>query len=264
MSITDIARRHHETIRTVANSAKVLTIDIERLPGTAYAFDPKTRYLPASSWITPPRTICWAARWYGQKRPIFEAEWIDRDRMVERSWELYDSADAVITFNGRRFDNKHLKSLWFEHGLAMPSPWKDIDLFVMAKSTFGFEFKSLDYLTKRLGRPGKELHYNMWLAQAACDGDKGAQKEMRTYNVGDIELTEWLADRMRGWMPQHPFLGTFGDEKRCNQCGSDDLVLQPNRYRAVVLDYALYRCQNCGGNVKGGWVARAANTRGVA
>jgi hypothetical protein len=248
---------------TTPNAAKILTIDIERLAGTAYAFDPKTRYIGASNWITPPRTVCWAARWYGQKRVMFEAEWIDRDRMVQRSWELYDQADIVVTFNGIRFDNKHLRSLWFEAGMPPPRPWKDVDLFAISARQMGFEFKSLDFLTRRLGRPGKQLHYNVWQTQAAVDGDKTAQAELRTYNAGDIELTEWLYDRFRGWIPSHPFIGTIGDEKMCNQCGSQDLTLQPSRHRAVVLDYALYRCDNCGGNVRGGWVARAANTRGV-
>ncbi len=258
MSITDIA-----ATRMQPNTAKVLTIDIERLAGTAYAFDPKTRYIPAGNWITRPRTVCFAARWYGQTRPIFESEWNDRDAMIRRSWELYDQADIVYTYNGIRFDNKHLNSLWFEAGLPMPSPSKHVDLFAVIRSTFGWEFKSLDDVTRRLGRPGKVTHYDVWQTQAACDGDKAAQKALRTYNIGDIELTEWLADRLRGWMPNHAFLGVHGDEKVCPQCNSTDLTKQAKNYRAVVLDYALYRCDHCGGLVRAGWQARAASTRGV-
>lgn len=261
MSVADILAAHNKRILR-PNEAKILTIDIERLPGLARVWEPKTRYIPAQNFVEWPRLLCFAARWYGQKRPIFEAEWLDRERMIRRAWELYDEADLVVTYNGVRFDNKHLMSDWLTLGLNPPRPWKNVDLFQQVKQ-FGFESKSLDSVSRRLGRPGKQLHYNMDLAHAAASGDRDAQRELKTYNVGDIELTEWLYDRLRGWMPHHPFTGTHGDEKRCNQCGSDSLTLQPSKYRAVVLDYGLFRCDHCGANVRGGWVARAASTRGV-
>lgn len=247
----------------VQTGAKILTIDIERLPGVAYAWEPKTRYIAPRNFIQWPRLLCFAARWYGDdKALIFEAEWKNRDRMIERAWKLYDAADIVVTYNGIRFDNKHLRTDWLEAGMPPPRPWKDVDLFAQVRQ-FGYESKSLDTVTRRLGRPGKELSYDIGLAQAAATGDREAQRALKTYNAGDVELTEWLYDRLRGWMPGHPLPGTFGDEKRCNQCGSDDLKRQATKYRAVVIDYTLYRCQNCGGNVRGGWHARAASTRGV-
>lgn len=249
--------------RAPKDTARILTIDIERLPGEAYAFDARTEYIRPSQWIRAPRTVCWAARWYGEKTPIFEAEWIDPDAMVHRAWELYDEADAVITYNGIRFDNKHLKGMWLTSGLKLPRPWKDIDLIRPARQ-FGFVSASLDYVTKTLGRPGKVDKYDAEVARAACAGDERAQRKLRRYNVGDIELTEWLYDRFRGWIPNHPYLGApAGDGKTCNQCGSDKLTAMPTRYRAVVIDYMLLRCDRCGGHVRAGWHARAANTRGV-
>jgi hypothetical protein len=87
---------------------------------------------------------------------------------------------------------------------------------------------------------------------------------MRFYNIADVELTEWLYDRLRGWMPTHPHPGNFGDQLRCNQCGGDDLELQPTKYRAVRLDYALYRCQACRSNLRGAWHStRVSSTAGV-
>lgn len=260
MSVADVEAHLKRIVKP--NAAKILTIDIERLPGLARVWQPRTKYVPPQSFVEWPRLLCFAARWYGKKRPIFEAEWIDRDRMIERSWELYNEADIVVTFNGRRFDNKHLRSDWLLAGMPPPAPWKDIDLFVVARQ-FGFESKSLDSLTRRLGRGGKALHYNADLAFAAVEGDREAQRLLREYNVGDVELTDWLADRLRPWTSTHPHIGTAGDEKRCNACGSENLTLLKSRYRAVVMDYALYRCE-CGALVRGGWVARVANTRGVA
>ena len=243
--------------------SSILILDVERLPGTAFAWGPKTKYIPASSFLTWPRLICFAARWYGHRKPIFSAEWDDRDAMLQRAWELYDEADIVVTYYGTGADNRWLRSEWLEAGYPPPRPWRDVDLYRVVASQFGFESKSLDSVTRRLGRPGKQSHYSIDLAVSAVAGDVKAQRKLRTYNVGDVELTDWLYDRLRGWMPNHPHLGAWGDDKRCNQCGSTNLTLQPSRYRAVLIDYALYRCDDCGANVRGAWHARAASTRGV-
>jgi len=251
-------------VRLASGTSRILILDIERLPGEARIWEPKTRYVAARNFTKWPSLLCYAARWYGTRRPIFSAIWEEGGKaaMVESVWKLYDEADIVVGYNSIRFDNKHLRSDWLEAGLSPPRPWKDVDLYAHVKQ-FGFESKSLDSVTRRLGRPGKLMHYDMDMAHAAAEGDVAAQRKLRRYNVGDIELTEWLYDRLRGWMPTHPHVGTFGDDKRCPQCGSDDLELQPNKYRATIIDYALYRCNHCGGNVRGGWEARAASTRGV-
>lgn len=248
----------------IKNPSKILILDIERLPGLARVWEPKTRYIAPRSFVEWPRLLCWAARWYGEKQYEFAAEWIDRGTMIADIWALYDQADIVVTYNGITFDNKHLKSEWLEAGLRPPRPWKDVDLYRAVKQ-FGFESKSLDSVTRRLGRPGKALHYDMDLAHSATNGNQRAQAKMRRYNLGDVELTEWLYDRLRGWIPAHPFIGEHdGESDRCNQCGSTKLRREPSKYRAVVIDYNLLRCVNCGGLVRAGWHSRVATTRGVA
>lgn len=247
------------------SDSKILILDIERLPGLARVWEPKTRYIAPRSFVEWPKLLCWAARWYGEKEYQFAAEWIDHDDMLKRIWDMYNAADLVVSFNGVNFDNRHLKSEWLEAGFRPPSPWKDVDLYKVVKQ-FGFESKSLDSVSRRLGRPGKAISYDFDTAHAAADGNQRAQNRMQRYNQGDVELTEWLYDRLRGWIPQHPFIGGNDDlENRCNQCGSAKLKKEPSKYRAVVLDYHLYRCSDCGGLVRGSWdTTRVSATRGVA
>lgn len=247
----------------IKNPSKILILDIERLPGLARVWEPRTRYIAPRSFVEWPRLLCWDARWYGEKEHIFAAEWIDRDDMLKKVWDLYDQADVVVSYNGIAFDNRHLRSEWLEAGFRPPRPWKDVDLYKVVKR-FGFESKSLDSVSRRLGRPGKAIHYDMDTAEAAARGNQRAQNKLRRYNAGDVELTEWLYDRLRGWIPTHPFIGEHDpEEPRCNQCGSTKLKREPSKYRAVVVDYNLLRCAECGGLVRSGWHSRVATTRGV-
>lgn len=249
-------------IKNAANS-KILILDIERLPGLARVWEPRTRYIPPRSFVEWPKLLCWDARWYGQKEHIFAAEWIDHDEMLSKIWDLYNEASLVVTYNGISFDNRHLCSEWLEAGYRPPRPWKDVDLYKVVKR-FGFESKSLDSVTRRLGRPGKATSYSMDCAFSAAEGNVRDQNRLRRYNQGDVELTEWLYDRLRGWIPNHPFIGDDTGGDRCNQCGSTKLKREPSNYRAVVIDYNLLRCQDCGGLVRGNWSSRISSTRGVA
>lgn len=268
MSIVDIVQRAR-IVRP--NDAKILTLDIERFKGTASIefwdlSDMKNRRIRPDQVVEWPRTICIAWRWYGQKKVEFHAEWDDagRDAMLKAAWDAYDQADILVGHNLDGFDTKTLKAEWSMMGLPMPRPFKSVDTLKIARREFRFESNQLGSLCERMGVPGKVDHYDPEVAREALAGNVAAQRRLRRYNIGDIEASEALFDAMRGWIPNHPFIGTRGDEKVCNQCGSDDLTLdQSARYRAVVLDYALFRCGNCGGNVRGGWVARAASTRGA-
>ena len=250
--------------KSVHHQGRILTIDIERLPGLARVFDQKTKFVSYRNFREEPRTICWAARWKGQKRMMFEAEWKDPEAMLRKSWELFDQADAVLTFNGKKFDIPHLRGAWLEAGFPPPRPWKDIDLYALARNKFGYTSNSLDHITKRLGFRGKNDAYSIEMGEAATSGDKEAQKRLREYNASDVELTEFLHQRLLGYMPTHPHLGRTS-KITCNQCGGKELAEQPNNYQAVLLQYQMFRCDNCGGIVRSNWnVARTAISRGVA
>lgn len=243
--------------------AKILVVDIERLPGLARIWDQKTRFVHINNFTRLPSLLCFAAKWYGNKTTEFHAAWDDQAAMVQRSWEMYDEADIVVTYNGIRFDNKHLKSDWLLAGMPPPKPWKDVDLYAVNSRTFGFESKSLQHLCYRLGLDLKSGHYDAVMAEACMDGDAKAQATMRRYNIGDVKITEQAYDRLRGWMPGHPHLGINATDETltCNQCGSTNLTRNGTKLAEQIV-YTLYRCE-CGANVQATRHARAAVTRGA-
>jgi hypothetical protein len=248
-----------------AKAANILVVDIERLPGLARVWDQKTRFVPVSTFERLPSTLCFAAKQYGARTTEFVAAWDGgHEAMIRRSWELYDEADIVVTYNGVAFDNKHLRADWRDLGLPPPRPWKDVDLYRVNRTTFGAVSYSLNHLCQVLGLDTKSGHYDAVLAQAALDGDVTAQRKMKRYNVGDVKITEQAYDRLRPYMHTHPHMGTLSHDEAlsCNACGSTELE-RNGVYRAVTIDFVLYRCKGCGANVRGGRHSRAALSRGV-
>lgn len=241
---------------------KIVTIDIERAAGLAHIFDQKTSgFIPASRWVRQPRTLCFAARWYGGKTE-FHAAWDDYDAMIRRAWEIYDQADIVVTYNGIRFDNRVLKSDWAALSMTPPATWKNVDLYAVNRATFGYSSNSLAHLCQQLGLPGKSGHYDPFMADACMAGDTKAQATMRRYNIGDVKITEQCYDALRPWIANHPHVTTDRDKATCNACGSDRLE-RAGTYLAQVMEYAQYRCSDCGALVRAAHVRRVARTRGV-
>jgi hypothetical protein len=257
-------------IEVETRGAKVLTLDIERMKGSATIEfwdlgDFKNRRIHADDVTLWPRTICAAWKWYDKKAVEFSAEWSPggREQMLRDVWNAYDTADIVVGHNLQGFDTKKLQSEWWLLGLPMPSPFKTIDTLKAARSVMGMESNTLDAICKRAGIVAKTDRYNVEVARAACDGDKAAQRKIKSYNVGDIHATEALLNALRGWIPNHPHMGALSEsENRCPQCGSTDLA-ENGTYLAVQIRYKQWRCNNCGGNLRSTHHSRASSVRGV-
>jgi len=232
---------------------KILTLDIERFKGRAEIefwdlSDYKHRRIHPSDVTEWPRTICAAWRWYGGKRVEFAAEWENagRDGMLKRLWDCYHQADIIVGHNVQAFDTKKLRSEWLLMGLGPPSPSKYVDTLKVFRSVFGLESNTLDSILTRLGLQGKTDRYDVETARLALGGNKAAQRRLRAYNVGDIEASELLYDRIRPWIPSHPNIGLWsGEDRVCPNCGSEELEAS-GWARTALTAYAQYLCQGCG------------------
>ena len=229
---------------------RILTIDLERTPGTVEldVWEPRDfkriNYVHPDRWSELPATLCYSWKWYGERGTQFASTW-DGDDLAAISWDLFNEADAVVTYNGKRADEKWLKSDWVMAGYGPPSPWKSVDLFVTARREFSFESKSLAHLCSRLGIENKSGHYSIADARAALDGDLKAQSRMRRYNKRDVTVTEGLADRLGPWLREWPNVGVYtGQERCCWRCGSEDFKQDGFTATALTM-YALMYC-DCG------------------
>lgn len=230
-----------------------LVVDIERLPGsfTADFWDLnafKNRRINPDMVTEWPTTVCFAARWYETGETFFHAAWQDggADAMYQAAFDLYDSADVAITYNGVGFDNRHLMSGWTEREMGRPSPWRDIDLLRVARQSQGWESKTLDSVCKRLGIPSKSDKYDSRVARAAMAGDTKMQTKLRKYNANDVEITASLYERLLPHVKNHPHVAPNRamDKTLCPRCGSDD-VERNGTYSPGVYRYLAYKCNAC-------------------
>lgn len=244
---------------------RILTIDLERQSGLARIFDAKVRggYIHPAKWTRLPSTLCFSAKWLDRKAVEFRSVWDDPAALLERSWQLYDEADIVVTYNGRRADNRWLRDDWAVAGKPPPRPWRDVDLYVVNKSLFGFESASLDHLCQRLGLPRKVDHYDPAVADLAAAGDVKAQRRLRRYNVGDVKATEAAYLRLLPWMTNHPPVGLWtGDPRCCPNCGGTELT-RVGYHRTPLTSFAQYRCQGCGAVARNNFVKSRVEMRGA-
>lgn len=204
--------------------AKVLTLDIETAPGTAYIWQLRTDYVPVSQVITQPRVLCFAAKWLHEKRVLFFDERNGRQAMVEAAWQLLDQADVVVGYNHVRFDIPHLHREMVELGYGPPSPWVDVDLLTEVRKHFRFMSNKLGAVLNTLGLPAKEDPGGFDTWKGVLAGDEKAWKRMAHYCRMDVQVTEDLLTYLQPWL-RLPHAGLFtGDLEGCYSCGARTLT----------------------------------------
>lgn len=230
---------------------KILALDIETAPNVVYCWGLYNQNIGINQIDQPGYTLCWAAKWVGEERMMFSSiRKHGAEGMLERIHRLLSEADAVLTYNGLKFDLPTLNKEFLIKRMAPPSPYKHIDLYQVAKRQFRFASNKLDFITTALDIGSKIKHQGHELWTACMAGDKAAWKLMEEYNRGDVTLLEDLYVAMRPWVDRHPSYGAVTEEVVCPKCGSDELLQRGYAYTAVH-KYKRYQCKACGGWARG-------------
>jgi DNA polymerase III epsilon subunit-like protein len=190
------------------------------------------------------QVLCWAAKFVGSKEVKFARH--DEPHFLTAIHAMLDEADAVITYNGKSFDVPHLNREFLRNGMAPPSPFKHVDLFLTVKKQFNFPSNKLAYVAKELGIGEKTEHegFPLWIKCAA--GDKNAWAKMRKYNLQDVILTEKLYHKLLPWVSGLPNRALYGSSNNpvCPVCGSTH-IQQRGYYRTNTQMYKRFQCQSC-------------------
>lgn len=230
-----------------ARNIRILTLDIERAPAIGYAWDMWQQNITPDKLISPPRTMCFAAKWLGDRNVTVIDERDGHQAMIEKAWELISEADVLITYNGEKADIPWLNEHFADYGLGPAAPYKSVDLIKTNRRQFKLPYRRLDYLAGRyMGEAKHHTEFQLWIDCMA--GDPKAWDRMRKYNANDVVLTEKLYLRMLPWLVDQPHIGVLSgvrSEWTCPRCGSDKITKQEKVTNAFVRQYSLWRCSNC-------------------
>lgn len=252
------------SLAPAATAANIVTIDVERQRGKweISGWEPvyKRAWFPMETMVRRPRIMCFAAKWYGSDEVLFYDErgangrgLGGQKRMVKAMWELLDSADAVVTFNGDRADIPWMNEEFDYLNLPRPMPYRSIDLYKMNRQRFARPYKSLRYIARELGTAGKLDTSGKDLWELCEQGDPDAWAEMRAYNEQDVRTTEEVWLRQLSWLNGSAHLGILindGEGRRCPNCGGVNLSRHHKPARANVRAYEAFRCDDCGTPVR--------------
>lgn len=227
---------------------KVLLLDLETSPSAAYVWSLFKTTIPITSIIESSEVLCWSAKWYGSDEVLFDSiHKSSRKRMLRRIHKLLSDADAVVHYNGNRFDIPTLNKEFLIHGFTPPAPAKQIDLYRTVKTKFRFVSNKLDYVSKMLGLGEKtKTDFTLWVQ--CMNKNSEAWSKMEEYNKQDVLLLEKLYDRLRGWIRSCANWGLYLEpmgQIACPNCGSLDHQRRGFSYTGAY-KYQRHRCKGCG------------------
>lgn len=220
---------------------KILLLDIETGPGTAYYFNLYDDRIPLERLITPSRILCADFRWLGEKGDTFVSEWDDgQKKMLQKLRDALSEADAVVTYNGAHFDFKWLRGEFIAKRIKPPAPYASIDLYQQVRKC-RFDSGKLEYVAKYLeiGQKIKTAGFKLWRDVMA--GDEKARAKMKRYNRGDVRLMIGLYKLLAPYIENHPSL----HGNACSVCGSRKWHKRGTR-KTRHFEYDRLECQRCG------------------
>lgn len=234
---------------------KILLYDLETAPIVATVWG---KYEQDIIWtIQEWYVLCFSYKWLGESKthvvaqvdfPDYKPGSEDDRRVVAKLHELLDEADVVVAHNGNRFDNPKSRARMIAHGLTPPSPFKQVDTKLVAKSQFGFTSNKLDDLGEYLGVGHKLATGGHHLWKQCMAGDKKAWAKMKRYNKQDVVLLEKVYLALRPWMNNHPSLARLTDSAMaCPKCGTVGRLQRRGWSVTNVGKYRRLQCQSCGG-----------------
>lgn len=229
---------------------KILHLDIETAPHIAYIWGLRDKFIPLDRLIEPGYTMCWAAKWHGGRNPVMFRSLFEhgKEETIHSVHALLEEADAVVHYNGNKFDIPTLNQEFMFMGLNPPAPSKHIDLLRTARSRFRLPSNKLDYVAQVLGLGNKVKHKGMTLWHECMQGDEKAWNTMKRYNKKDVLLLERVYNKLLPWIPNHPNRALYvdsPDKPVCPSCGSTHIHSRGVE-RTKTMVYRRFQCQSCG------------------
>lgn len=226
---------------------KILLLDIETAPHKVYAWGLYNQDINPDNVLEQGYTLCWAAKWLDKKSVIFDSVYKSkRKKMIRGAYELLSEADAVVHYNGTKFDIPVLNQEFIYDNLPPPSSYSEVDLLKTARKRFRLPSNKLDYVAQFLGLGSKIKHKGLSMWKDCMEGCPKAWRVMERYNKQDVILLEKVYMSLLPWIDNHPNWGHYVDGEKvvCRNCGSDR-VKKDGWERKTAVPYQRFRCLKC-------------------
>ena len=229
---------------------KLLFLDVETSPNTAFCWGIWQENIPIDRLIDSSVLLCYTAKWAGERQVIFDSSYKSSHYdMLTGLHKLLDEADAVVTYNGDKFDLKVVNKEFLVNGFPPPSPSKSVDLYKTVKDNFRFVSNKLTYICEHLGL-GSKINTNFKLWVDCMNNDPKAWKHMEKYNKHDVALLEELFETIKPWVKSLPNYSVLNQDDCCPRCGSHDFQSRGYSYTRAG-KYTRYQCNECFGWFRG-------------
>jgi uncharacterized protein YprB with RNaseH-like and TPR domain len=230
---------------------KILVLDIETRPALAYIWRMFDENIGLEQLMEPSEIISVGAKWYGKTRTYYadvrykkghEVDPGDRLEMLGLVWDLWNDADAIVTFNGDKFDLPKLRGEFLRMGVAPPPPVASIDVR-KTTSAMGYTSGKLAHVGPLLGCGDKVDTNGFKLWREYMEGSAEARREMKRYNLQDVALLEAVYTKVRPYIKTHPYIGEKAEQ--CPVCDSPHVQQRGVRRTRTFLVTRIH-CQECG------------------
>lgn len=225
---------------------RILLLDIETSPNTAHVWGLFKQNISLNQLLDSSYVLCWAAKWYGEETVFFDSVYNSHPKlMLGRIHKLLEEADAVVHYNGTRFDIPTLNKEFLLNNMNPPAPYKQMDLLKVARNQFKFPSNKLDYVAQALkvGSKHKHLGHELWIR--CMNKDSEAWEIMEKYNKQDVLLLEKVYVRLLPWIKSHANHSLYDHSLVCPNCGGSNYQSRGYAYTQTA-QYKRLQCTDCG------------------
>lgn len=161
--------------------------------------------------------LSFSAKWYkADETMYYDVTEHTEDELLQKLHDLLDKADFAVAHNGRRFDLKKIRARMIARGFKPYSPVRIIDTLEICKKEFAFTSNKLMYVTNLLCKKNKKSDHAkfaghvLWKEFIKCNPE--AVKEMREYNLLDVDSLEELYELIAPWSSTLPVFELYNED----------------------------------------------------